>query len=163
MRPSRRLFTVLIVEALMAAGAAPAAAQTPKRGGIFHVPAPEPPSLDPHQIAGFSTHLYASPVYGHLVRFPAGPGVANLIEIFRSVKGLAQEEAEAQFAGKPYSALKTAVADALVEALAPIQERYRAIRSDDGALMSQLRTAAERLQPIARTTLERVQRAVGLR
>jgi len=97
------------------------------------------------------------------VRFPAGPGVANLIEIFRSVKGLAQEEAEAQFAGKPYSALKTAVADALVEALAPIQERYRAIRSDDGALMSQLRTAAERLQPIARTTLERVQRAVGLR
>src|SRR6185503_17372687 len=37
------------------------------------VPAPEPPSLDPHQIAGFSTHLYASPVYGHLVRFPAGP------------------------------------------------------------------------------------------
>src|SRR5256885_16936074 len=73
MRPSRRLFTVLIVAALMAAGAAPAAAQTPKRGGIFHVPAPEPPSLDPHQIAGFSTHLYASPVYGHLVRFPAGP------------------------------------------------------------------------------------------
>src|SRR2546430_17566366 len=73
MRPSRRLFTVLIVAALVAAGAAPAAAQTPKRGGVFHVPAPEPPSLDPHQIAGFSTHLYASPVYGHLVRFPAGP------------------------------------------------------------------------------------------
>jgi len=73
MRPSRRLFTVLIVAALVAAGAAPAAAQTPKRGGVFHVPAPEPPSLDPHQIAGFSTHLYASPVYGQLVRFPAGP------------------------------------------------------------------------------------------
>src|SRR3954466_15493814 len=72
MRYSVRLF-VLAAALLMGAGVAPAEAQTPKRGGVFHVPAPEPASLDPHQIAGFSTHLYASPVYGHLVRFPAGP------------------------------------------------------------------------------------------
>jgi len=30
-------------------------------------------SLDPHQSPGFTTQMYASLVYGHLVRFPAGP------------------------------------------------------------------------------------------
>jgi tryptophanyl-tRNA synthetase len=59
--------------------------------------------------------------------------------------------------------LKTAVADAVIEALTPIQERYRQIRSADAALLQQLRGAAERLTPIANATLQRVQRAVGLR
>src|SRR5204862_3905908 len=68
-----RLSLLLAAALLVIAGNVPAEAQTPKRGGVFHVPAPEPPTLDPHQNAGFATHLYASPVYGHLVRFPAGP------------------------------------------------------------------------------------------
>jgi peptide/nickel transport system substrate-binding protein len=68
---SRPLVALVLAVVLLAAGAADA--QTPKRGGVFRVPAPEPPSLDPHRIAGFSTQLYASPVYGQLVRFPAGP------------------------------------------------------------------------------------------
>ena len=51
---------------------APAFAQTPKRGGTFRVPVPEASSLDPHQVTGFATHVYAGLVYSHLVRFPAG-------------------------------------------------------------------------------------------
>jgi tryptophanyl-tRNA synthetase len=97
------------------------------------------------------------------VRFPAGPGVTNLLEIYRAIKDLPREEVEREFAGKPYSALKSTVADAVVEALTPIQQRYREIRSDDAALMRQLQGAAERLMPIARGTLQRVQQAVGLR
>jgi len=62
-----------------------------------------------------------------------------------------------------YSVLKKAVADAIVEVLQPIQERYREIRKDDAALMQQLRRAAERLTPTANATLQRVQHAVGLR
>src|SRR5262245_54818696 len=58
---------------LIAALGAPVRAQTPRRGGVFRVPVPEAPSLDPHQYAGFVTHVYASLVYGHLVRFPSGP------------------------------------------------------------------------------------------
>ena len=37
------------------------------------MPVPEAPTLDPHQNAGFVTHLYATLVYGQLVRFPPGP------------------------------------------------------------------------------------------
>jgi hypothetical protein len=51
----------------------------------------------------------------------------------------------------------------VIEALAPIQQRYRELRADDEALMQHLRGAAERLTPVANTTLHRVQRAVGLR
>jgi tryptophanyl-tRNA synthetase len=97
------------------------------------------------------------------VRFPAGPGVTNLLEIYRTIKELDWPAVERDFAGKPYSALKGAVADAVIEVLAPIQQRYREIRSDDAALMQQLRRAADGLTPIADATLQRVQQAVGLR
>jgi tryptophanyl-tRNA synthetase len=97
------------------------------------------------------------------VTFPAGPGVRNLLEIYRTIKNEDWPAVEQEFAGKSYSVLKSAVADAVVEALTPIQRRYRAIRADDAALMQQLRRSAERLAPIANTTLRRVQEAVGLR
>jgi tryptophanyl-tRNA synthetase len=97
------------------------------------------------------------------VHFPAGPGVRNLLEIYRTIKEEDWPTVEREFAGKPYSVLKSAVADAVIEVLTPIQQRYREIRADDAALMQQLRRAAERLTPIANRTLQRVQEAVGLR
>ena len=97
------------------------------------------------------------------VRFPAGPGVRNLLEIYRTIKDQDWATVEREFTGKPYSVLKSAVADAVIEVLTPIQQRYREIRSDDAALLQQLRGAADRLKPIANNTLHRVQEAVGLR
>jgi tryptophanyl-tRNA synthetase len=97
------------------------------------------------------------------VRFPAGAGVSNLLEIYRTICEKDWPAVEREFTGKPYSSLKTAVADVVIEALRPIQERYRQIRSDDAALSQQLGRAAERVAPIANATLDRVQRAVGLR
>jgi tryptophanyl-tRNA synthetase len=97
------------------------------------------------------------------VRFPAGPGVTNLLEIYRTIRQLDWPTVEKEFTGKSYSVLKSAVADAVIEALTPIQQRYREIRSDDAALMQQLRRAADRLTRMANNTLRRVQEAVGLR
>lgn len=97
------------------------------------------------------------------VRFPAGAGVTNLIEIYRSLRDMGLEEAQGEFVGKPYTALKDAVAGAVIHAVQPIQERYRALRADDAALLQQLRRSADRLAPIANATLERVRKAVGLR
>jgi tryptophanyl-tRNA synthetase len=97
------------------------------------------------------------------VRFPAGPGVTNLLEIYRTLRELDWPVVEKEFSGKSYSVLKTAVADAIIEALTPIQQRYREIRSNDAALMQHLRGAAARLTPKANSTLHRVQEAVGLR
>ena len=97
------------------------------------------------------------------VRFPAGAGVSNLLEIYRTINDSNWDAVKTEFEGKSYSVLKQAVTDAVVGALEPIQQRYREIRQDDPALMGQLRRAAERLMPAANATLQRVQHAVGLR
>ena len=97
------------------------------------------------------------------VRIPAGAGVTNLLEIYRTMCDEDWAYVEREFVGKPYSVVKNRVADVVIEAFAPIQQRYREIRSDDPALMRRLQAAAERLTPIANATLERVQKAVGLR
>jgi tryptophanyl-tRNA synthetase len=97
------------------------------------------------------------------VRFPAGPGVTNLLEIYRTIREKDWAAVESEFSGKPYSVLKSAVADAVIEVLTPIQRRYDEIRSDDAALKQELQRNAERLTRIANATLHRVQVAVGLR
>ncbi|HEY8678346.1 MAG TPA: tryptophan--tRNA ligase [Candidatus Dormibacteraeota bacterium] len=97
------------------------------------------------------------------VRFPAGAGVTNLLEIYRTIKDADRGSMEAEFQGKPYSVLKNAVAESVIEVLRPIQARYRQIREDDAALLQQLHRTADRLTPLANATLARVQEAVGLR
>ena len=97
------------------------------------------------------------------VHFPAGPGVSNLLEIYRTIGDKSWSSVEDEFEGKPYSVVKSAVADAVIDVLAPIQRRYREIRSDDAALLVTLERAAERVTPTANATLRRAQKAVGLR
>ena len=59
--------------------------------------------------------------------------------------------------------LKGAVADAIVDAVAPIQTRYAALRADEAGLRRVLAESADRVRLIADATLLRVQTAVGLR
>src|SRR5256714_6281691 len=117
----------------------------------------DPPELIRKKLARAQTD--AEPA----VRFQAGPGVRNLLEIYAPIQDQDWAVVEKELAGKSYSVLKGAGADAVIEALTPIQERYRQIRSDDAGLMQQLRRTADRLTPIANHTLRRVQEAVGLR
>jgi len=117
----------------------------------------DPPELIRKKLARAQTD--AEPA----VHVPAGPGVRNLLEIYATIKEQDWPTVEREFEGKPYSILKSAVGDAVIEVLSPIQQRYREIRADDAALLQQLRRTADRLAPIASHTLQRVQEAVGLR
>jgi len=117
----------------------------------------DPPDVIRKKVARAQTDTQPS------VRFPAGAGVTNLLEIYRTIKDADLETVRSEFEGKPYSALKQAVAEAVIEALSPIQVRYHEIRKDDRALMDQLRETAKRLAPTADATVRRVQQAVGLR
>src|SRR5580765_7143741 len=53
----------------------PAAAQTPKRGGVFRFPGFDPPHFDPHQTPHWWTFIFLSLTHGGLVRHKAGPSV----------------------------------------------------------------------------------------
>jgi tryptophanyl-tRNA synthetase len=91
------------------------------------------------------------------------PGVTNLIEILAAVTALTSEAVEAQFASaRGYGDLKSAVGEAVAAQLAPLQERYRAIRGDETALEATLAAGAAKARAIASATLADVRDAMGV-
>lgn len=90
------------------------------------------------------------------------PGVFNLLSIYRAITGSPIAAIEAHFEGKGYGALKQEVADVVVEALAPLQQRYRELTADPTVLDAVLRTGAARAAAVANETLVRAKRAAGL-
>ena len=90
------------------------------------------------------------------------PGVTNLMSIYSAVTGKTFEEIEREFEGKGYGDFKTAVGESVRDALAPIQERYRANLEDKEALNALLKDGAERASSIAAKTLRKVRRKIGL-
>jgi tryptophanyl-tRNA synthetase len=95
-------------------------------------------------------------------RGPDKPGVSNLIEILAAVQGSAPEEVESQFDGAGYGPLKQAAADAVVEYLAPVRERYQELRADEQELERILARGAEKARAIATDTLADVRTAMGV-
>jgi tryptophanyl-tRNA synthetase len=95
-------------------------------------------------------------------RAPDKAGISNLIEIFAAVRGVSPEEIEGEFDGSGYGAFKQAVADAVVEYLAPIREGYEALRADEPALERTLADGAEKARAIASRTVEEVRQAMGV-
>ena len=67
-------------------------------------------------------------------RGPDKAGITNLIEILSVIRGVAPEEIEREFEGSGYGDFKGAVADAVVDYLAPVRERYAELRPDEAAL-----------------------------
>jgi len=90
------------------------------------------------------------------------PGVSNLIDVLAAVCGAPPERIESDFAGKGYGDLKVAVADAVVEYLRPVRERYLELRPDEAALERALAGGAERAREIASTTVAEVRVAMGV-
>ncbi|CAN5448876.1 tryptophan--tRNA ligase [soil metagenome] len=89
-------------------------------------------------------------------------GIANLIEILSVVRGAGMDEIEREFEGSGYGDFKGAVADEVVDFLAPVRERYEQIRADEAAIEAALEAGAERAREIAAATLAEVREAVGV-
>ena len=97
-----------------------------------------------------------------VVRAPDKPGVSNLIEILAVVRDMDPERVEHEFEGQGYGVFKTAVAEAVVEYLRPVRERYEELRPDEDALEAVLAEGAERARTLAAETLADVRRAMGV-
>jgi tryptophanyl-tRNA synthetase len=89
-------------------------------------------------------------------------GITNLIEILAAVRGTEPATVEAEFNGSGYGAFKTAVAEAVVDYLAPVRERYGELRADERALEQTLAGGAEKARAIASGTLHDVRQAMGV-
>jgi len=97
-----------------------------------------------------------------IVRREDKPGISNLIEVLAVARGTGPEEIEREFDGSGYGDFKTAVADAVVDWLAPVRERYHELRSDESELERILAGGADKARAIASGTLADVRDAMGV-
>jgi tryptophanyl-tRNA synthetase len=95
-------------------------------------------------------------------RAPDKAGISNLIEILAAVRGCEPADIERDFADSRYGDFKSAVAAELVAYLAPVRERYAALRAEEGALEGILGRGAESASAIARETLADVRARMGV-
>jgi tryptophanyl-tRNA synthetase len=92
---------------------------------------------------------------------PDKPGVSNLIEILSVATGETFAQIEARYDGKGYGDLKGDVAEAVVELLRPLQDRYAALRSDPGELERILGVGAAKATETVRPTIEAMYERMG--
>jgi tryptophanyl-tRNA synthetase len=72
------------------------------------------------------------------------------------------EAVESALAGARYGELKQAVGEEVTAYLAPVRERYRALRSDEAHLQRVLAEGADRAREIAAVTLGEVRERMGV-
>ncbi len=72
------------------------------------------------------------------------PGISNLLEIMSVATGESVPALEGRYDGAGYGQFKTDVGEAVIELLSPIQERYAALREDEGELRRLLALGAEK-------------------
>ncbi len=98
------------------------------------------------------------------IRFDPGtkPGVSNLLQILAAATDRTIPEVEADLAGEQYGTLKATVAEAVVELVRPVQERYAELERDPGEVARILAAGAERAEHIAAPVLARARDAAGL-
>jgi tryptophanyl-tRNA synthetase len=97
-----------------------------------------------------------------IVRAPDKPGISNLIEILAVTRGVAPAAIESEFEGEGYGTFKQAVAEGVVDLLAPVRERYAELRPDEEALERTLAEGADRARALAQPVIAEVRDAMGI-
>jgi tryptophanyl-tRNA synthetase len=97
-----------------------------------------------------------------IVRREDKPGVTNLIDILAVARGADPAEIEREFEDAGYGDFKKAVAEGVIEMLAPVQERYAQLRPDEAALEEALAAGAAKARAIAAPTVAEVRDRMGI-
>lgn len=90
------------------------------------------------------------------------PGVKNLLDILISIKGYTKDEVVDLYKDKGYADLKKDVADAIIDELAPIQEKVNILLKDKKALEEIYKLGAEKANYVAIKNLRKMQKKIGL-
>ena len=88
-------------------------------------------------------------------------GINNLIGIMSAVTGKTADEIAAEFEGKGYGDFKTAVAEAVIEEVKPIQARFEEYINNKDYLVEQYRKSAEIAEKISQRTLDKAMKKIG--
>ncbi len=88
-------------------------------------------------------------------------GINNLIGIMSAVTGKTNDDITAEFEGKGYGDFKTAVAEAVIEELRPIQTKFNEYIANKDYLEEQYRKGAEFALKLSLRTLDKAMNKIG--
>lgn len=89
-------------------------------------------------------------------------GVKNLIDILCTIKGYKPDQVVAMYEGKGYADLKKDLAEAIIEELAPVQEKVNSLLGDKKALEEIYKKGAQKANYSAMKILRKMQKKIGL-
>ena len=89
------------------------------------------------------------------------PGVKNLIDIYSACTGKKQNDVVAEFDGRGYGDFKTAVGEAVVSVLKPLQDEVARLEKDKAYIDGIIKNNGEKAQYFANKTLRKVQKKIG--
>jgi tryptophanyl-tRNA synthetase len=90
------------------------------------------------------------------------PEALNLVTIYAALTDRTAQSVLSEFAGQGFGAFKPALADLLVETIAPIRARLKDFEADPAALEAILAAGSAKAASLAAPTLEGAYRALGL-
>nr|WP_115093655.1 tryptophan--tRNA ligase [Synechococcus sp. UW106] len=117
----------------------------------------DPPELITKKIKRAKT----DPLRGLEFDNPDRPETDNLLGLYAILSDKGREQAASECAEMGWGQFKPMLAEATVNALEPIQVRYRELMSDPAELDQVLSTGREKAETVANATLERVREALG--
>ena len=117
----------------------------------------DPPELITKKIKRAKTDPERGLEFGN----PDRPETDNLLGLYAILSGKGREQASIECAEMGWGQFKPLLAEATVNALEPIQARYRELIQDPTELDQVLSTGREKAETVANATLERVRDALG--
>ncbi len=117
----------------------------------------DPPELITKKIKRAKTDPERGLEFGN----PDRPETDNLLGLYAILSGKGREQAASECAEMGWGQFKPLLAEATVNAIEPIQARYRELMSDPAELDQVLNTGRENAETVANATLERVRDALG--
>jgi tryptophanyl-tRNA synthetase len=89
------------------------------------------------------------------------PECHNLLMLYGILSGQTKDQVTVQCQDMGWGQFKPLLTEAAIEALKPIQEKYKAVMSDLAYLESVLKDGREKAEAVANATLKRVKTALG--
>ena len=89
------------------------------------------------------------------------PGISNLLDIMAATTGRTVDDLVSEYADGGYGVFKDAVADAVIDELAPFRQAYAGLRNDD--VRAVLHTSGIKGRELAAAYMREVRSAVGLK
>jgi tryptophanyl-tRNA synthetase len=117
----------------------------------------DPPELITKKIKRAKT----DPVMGLEFGNPDRPETDNLLGLYAVLSGKGREQAAAECADMGWGTFKPLLAETVVEALRPVQQRFADWSAEPAELDSVLRQGRERANTVAQATLDRTRKALG--